>query len=53
MALPIKATPRLEGKEAEKFLNDIKDNEISDKEYERMMRNYNALVKGCKCLNSE
>ncbi len=43
MSLPIKDTPVLTGKDAERFLAEVKENEnraVSKEELERMKKNY-------------
>ncbi|MEJ2255285.1 MAG: hypothetical protein P8Y75_13165 [Nitrospirota bacterium] len=51
MAKPIKETPILHGKDAERFQNKIKENEsrkVSRAEYERVMTNYKRLSADAK-----
>jgi hypothetical protein len=53
MAKPIKETPILYGKNAKRFLKEIKENEskkISNKEYRRAMTIFDKVVKKNKQL---
>ena len=51
MAIPIKETPILHGKAAERFEKSIKANEnkkVSASEFNRAIKNYRKIMK-CKC----
>lgn len=48
MAMPIKDTPILYGKDSDRFLNEVKKNEnkkIPDKDYERAVEIYKKVKK--------
>lgn len=48
MARPIKETPTLYGKDAERFTKKIKENEtkkVSSSEYKRAMENFKKIIK--------
>ena len=48
MAMPIKDTPILYGKDSDRFLKEVKDNEnkkIPDEDYERAIDIYKKIIK--------
>lgn len=51
MADPIKETPILSGKDSERFLKAIKENEnkrVSEEDYNRATRNYDKLMENAE-----
>ncbi len=49
MATPIKDTPILSGKDSERFLKKVKENEskrVPKEDYDRAMKVYNKMIKG-------
>ena len=48
MAKPIKETPVLYGKDSDRFLKEVKDNEnkkVSQEDYDRALEIYNKVIK--------
>jgi len=51
MAKPIRETPVLRGKDAKKFLSEIKKNEhrkVSAADYQKAKKNYEEIIKDAK-----